>query len=208
VGAHVKALITLCKRQAATSEEGTHIIAVWVDQLLAKSEEILDEYISQFSNADKNDSFKTPQPTSKTRSRTKKKGKSKSSDFSSLSIQVVTAIFTVGALVLVCPTAKLGRLVTLLQAMVTSKGSSAGGEKHGRISLLPKQVAPAVYTQAWVTLGKICLADDKLAKSCIPLFVQVVYDSLLPFICMAYALFLPVFYKLHGSKSSHITLFP
>jgi condensin-2 complex subunit D3 len=172
VGAHVKALITLCKRQAATSEEGTHIIAVWVDQLLAKSEEILDEYISQFSNADKNDSFKTPQPTSKTRSRTKKKGKSKSSDFSSLSIQVVTAIFTVGALVLVCPTAKLGRLVTLLQAMVTSKGSSAGGEKHGRISLLPKQVAPAVYTQAWVTLGKICLADDKLAKSCIPLFVQ------------------------------------
>lgn len=172
VGAHVKALITLCKRQAATSEEGTHIIVVWVDELLAKSEEILDEYISQFSNAEKNDSFKTPQPTSKTRSRTKKKSKSKSSDLSSLSIQVVTAIFTVGALVLVCPTAKLGRLVTLLQAVVTSKGSSAGGTKHGRISLLPKQVAPAVYTQSWVTLGKICLADDKLAKSCIPLFVQ------------------------------------
>ena len=143
-----------------------------LDQLLAKSEEILDEYISQFSNADKNDNFKTPRPTSKTRSRTKKKGKSKSSDILSLSIQVVTAIFKVGALVLVCPTTKLGRLVTLLQAMVTSKGSSAGGAKHGRMSLLPKQVAPAVYTQSWVTLGKICLADDKLAKFCIPLFVQ------------------------------------
>ena len=142
-----------------------------LDQLLAKSEEILDEYISQFSNADKNDSFKTPRPTSKTRSRTKKKGKSKSSDILSLSIQVVTAIFKVGALVLVCPTTKLGRLVTLLQAMVTSKGSSAGSAKHGRMSLLPKQVAPAVYTQSWVTLGKICLADDKLAKFCIPVFV-------------------------------------
>lgn len=29
-----------------------------------------------------------------------------------------------------------------------------------------------MYTQAWVALGKICLADDKLAKSCIPLFLQ------------------------------------
>eukprot|EP01018_Ginkgo_biloba_P014838 Gb_33189 [translate_table: standard] len=169
VGAHVKALITLCKRKAATSEEGNRLIIVWVDQLLSKAEEILDEYISKFSNADKNDSFQTPQPTSRTRSRTKRKGKS---DLSSLSIQVVTAIFTIGALVLVCPAAKLGRLVTLLQAMVTSKNSNSEGKKHASGSLLPKQVEPAVYTQSWVTLGKICLADDKLAKSCIPLFVQ------------------------------------
>lgn len=40
VEAHVKALITLSKWRAATSKEGTHIIAVWIDQLLAKSEEI------------------------------------------------------------------------------------------------------------------------------------------------------------------------
>ncbi|KAH9315030.1 hypothetical protein KI387_023657, partial [Taxus chinensis] len=172
VGAHVKALIVLCKRQAVSEEEGNQIISAWVDQLLAKAEEIMDEYISQFSTADKTNSFKTPQPSSKTRSRIKRKGKAISSDFVSLSIQVVTAIFTIGALVLVCPTAKLGRLVTLLQAMVTSKASSVEGTKHRGASVLPKQVAPAVYTQSWVTMGKICLADDKLAKSCIPLFLQ------------------------------------
>ncbi|GJX66493.1 condensin-2 complex subunit D3 [Tanacetum coccineum] len=37
--------------------------------------------------------------------------------------------------------------------------------------------APSLYIQAWLTTGKICLADDKLAKRYIPLFVQEMENS-------------------------------
>lgn len=59
VDAHVKALITLCKRQASSEEEGNQIISAWVGQLLSKAEEILDAYVIQSSNSDNVNSFKT-----------------------------------------------------------------------------------------------------------------------------------------------------
>nr|GEV66980.1 condensin-2 complex subunit D3 [Tanacetum cinerariifolium] len=39
------------------------------------------------------------------------------------------------------------------------------------------ETAPSLYIQAWLTTGKICLADDKLAKRYIPLFVQEMENS-------------------------------
>ncbi|CAM6033215.1 unnamed protein product [Sphagnum compactum] len=89
--------------------------------------------------------------------------------------QVVTAIFTVGALAVVCPTAKAGPLVTILQALVIPKKSLPGKENNGSeaegVHFLGK-VSPEVCVQAWVALSKLCLADEDLAKRCIPFFFQ------------------------------------
>jgi len=89
--------------------------------------------------------------------------------------QVVTAIFTVGALAVVCPTAKAGPLVTILQALVIPKKSLPGKENNGSeaegVHFLGK-VSPEVCVQAWVALSKLCLADEDLAKRCLPFFFQ------------------------------------
>jgi hypothetical protein len=35
------------------------------------------------------------------------------------------------------------------------------------------EVPPAVRAHAWITLGKLCLVDEALAKRCLPFFIQV-----------------------------------
>ncbi|XWS53609.1 hypothetical protein CRYUN_Cryun10bG0015700 [Craigia yunnanensis] len=165
VNAHVKALRTLCKRKALNSEEADRLVLKWLQLLLSKACEILEKYISYNKEANKSNSFFTP-PRSGSR-----KGK-QAATASRLLSKAITAVYTVGSLVVVCPSADVSSIVPLLYTVITS------GNPDPKLNKLPgprvslKQTAPSLYIQAWLTMGKICLADGKLAKSYIPLFVQ------------------------------------
>lgn len=86
--------------------------------------------------------------------------------------QAIIATYTIGSLVIVCPLADLKAIIPVLHTIITS------GSSGPKLNKLPhpvdsiKQTAPSLYIQAWLTMGKICLADGKLAKRYIPLFVQ------------------------------------
>ncbi|XVE65605.1 hypothetical protein DITRI_Ditri08aG0013700 [Diplodiscus trichospermus] len=165
VNAHVKALRTLCKRKTVNLEEADQLVLKWLQLLLSKACEILEKYISDNKEANKNSSFFTP-PRSGSR-----KGK-QAATASRLLSKAVTAVYTVGSLVVACPSADVSSIVPLLYTVITS------GNPDPKLNKLPgprvslKQTAPSLYIQAWLTMGKICLADGKLAKSYIPLFVQ------------------------------------
>ncbi|XP_027119793.1 condensin-2 complex subunit CAP-D3 [Coffea arabica] len=165
VNAHVKALRTLCKRKALNPEEADSLVIKWVHQLLSKASHVLDMYISQDSDKNKN-TFLTPH-SSGTRH-----GKAVTASMSKLLLQAITAVYTIGSLVIICPSADLKAIVAVLHTIITSGNS----DTKSKISVGPafsvKEVAPSLYVQAWLTMGKICLADGKLAKRYIPLFVQ------------------------------------
>ncbi|KAI8566056.1 hypothetical protein RHMOL_Rhmol02G0009600 [Rhododendron molle] len=167
VNAHVKALRTLCKRKALTIEEADGLVKKWVHQLLSKASRVLDMFMSKDSEGNKDTGFLTP-PTSGI-----KKGQRAAADttFRLLS-QAIIATYTIGSLVIVCPSADLKAIIPVLHTIITS------GSSGPKLNKLPhpvdsiKQTAPSLYIQAWLTMGKICLADGKLAKRYIPLFVQ------------------------------------
>ncbi|MBA0813307.1 hypothetical protein Gohar_027170 [Gossypium harknessii] len=165
VNAHVKALRTLCKVKSLNPEEADQLVMRWGQQLLSKAHEILEKYISDDKEANNNNSFFTP-PRSGSR-----KGK-QAARASRLLSKTVTAVYTVGSLVVVCPAADVSSIVPLLYTVVTSGNSDPKLNKLPGPKVSLKQTAPSLYIQAWLTLGKICLADGKLAKSYIPLFVQ------------------------------------
>ncbi|CAL9074433.1 unnamed protein product [Musa textilis] len=165
VDAHIKALKTLCKRKATKAEEGDLLILKWVHQLLSKALEILNSYISEASESGNINGFLTPPQNSR------KKGKRDASLLKS-ALQAVTAVFTVGSLILVCPSADLQGIVPVLHTIITSGNSKPKPRKLAGSTVSFKEVAPTLYIQSWVTMGKICLVDDKLAKRYIPLFVQ------------------------------------
>lgn len=137
-------------------------------QLLSKALKIIKSYISEFSDSSKANSFRTPPQTRSGRT----KGKKETALPKSLQ-QAVVAVFSVGSLILVCPSADLQGVIPLLHTIVTSSSSEAKPKKLAGLTVLLKEKAPSLYTQSWVTLGKICLVDGKLAKLYIPLFVQV-----------------------------------
>ncbi|KAL7595809.1 hypothetical protein Lser_V15G30715 [Lactuca serriola] len=167
VTAHVKALRTLCKQKAKTPEEADSLVIKWVHQLLSKASKTLETYLTKESEINKGSTLLTP-PT-----RTKGNNKNKSSTtMSRLLSQAVTAVYTIGSLVIICPLADLKSIVPILHNIITSGISDPKLKKLASMSLSVKQVAPSLYTQAWLTMGKICLADGKLAKRYIPLFVQ------------------------------------
>lgn len=161
----MKALKTLCKRKAGSSEEGNTLVLTWVHQLLSKALKILDKYVKEISEANKVSSFLTP-PSGRRR------GKKEGSTSKSM-LQAVTAVFTIGSLVLICSSADLQGITPLLHTIITSGNSGPKPKKLADITVSVKEVAPSLYIQSWVTMGKICLIDGKLAKSYIPLFVQV-----------------------------------
>ncbi|XP_077240688.1 binding protein [Tasmannia lanceolata] len=165
VDAHVKALRTLCKRKAMTSKEGDDLVSVWVHQLVSKALRILNNHVFEVPETSKNNSFLTP-PQSGSR-----KGKREATIYESLS-QAVNAVFTVGSMVLVYPSADVKDIVPLLHTIITSGGSEPKPKELSGLTLPIKKVGPSLYVQSWLTMGKICLADDKLAKRYIPLFVQ------------------------------------
>ncbi|XP_015899874.3 uncharacterized protein LOC107433135 [Ziziphus jujuba] len=164
VNAHVKALRTLCKRKASNQKEADALVMKWVYELLCKASQILKNYISEDSEGNTNSIFSTP------RSGTKKSKKAKALS-RSLS-RAVIAVYTIGSVVMICPSADTRTIIPLLHTVITS------GNSDPKLKRLPgsteslRQKAPLLYNHAWLTLGKICLADEKLAKRYIPLFVQ------------------------------------
>ncbi|XP_066359549.1 condensin-2 complex subunit CAP-D3-like [Miscanthus floridulus] len=164
VDAHVKALKTLCKRKAKSANEGDALILKWAQQLICSAFDILDQYIKEASESARGHSFVTPMTG-------KRKGM-KQTSASKSTLRAVVAVFTVGSLILACPTADVKDITPLLHTIVTS-GSSEPRPKNlvgGTISF--KELAPSLYIQSWDTLAKICLVDDKVAKRYIPIFVQ------------------------------------
>ncbi|XP_010269562.1 PREDICTED: condensin-2 complex subunit D3 [Nelumbo nucifera] len=165
VNAHVKALRTLCKRKALSPEEGDNLVLRWVNQLLSKALKVLETYISEASEVSKLNSFFTPPRTGD------RKGKRVAATSPSL-LRTVTAVYTIGSLVLVCPSADLKSILPLLHTIITSETSELKVKRLPGSAIPIKQIAPSLYNQSWLTMGKLCLADGKLAKRYIPLFVQ------------------------------------
>ncbi|XP_043722589.1 condensin-2 complex subunit D3 [Telopea speciosissima] len=165
VNAHVKALRTLCKQKALNKEEGDALVLKWVQLLLSEALKILETYIEGASEANKHNIFVTP-PTSVGRT-----GKRRATASRSL-LKAVTALYTIGSLVMVCPSADLNGIIPILHTIITSRNSEPKLRKLPGPTISIKQTAPSLYIQSWLTMGKICLADATLAKRYIPLFVQ------------------------------------
>lgn len=163
INAHVKALRTLCKQKASSPEEADKVVMKWVHQVLLKASQILEKYILEVSEVTKNSRFFTP-PS--------RKGK-RAAVMSRLLSEAVTAVYTIGSMVIVCPTADMSTITPLLHTIISSGNISPKLNKLPGPAVSLEQAAPSLYIQAWLTMGKICLADGKLAKDYIPLFVQV-----------------------------------
>ncbi|MCO5568222.1 hypothetical protein L7F22_021918 [Adiantum nelumboides] len=179
VGAHVKALHVLCIQKAASADEGDRLVTTWVEELLEKAGRVVTSYLSVCTDSEPTDidtSLHTSKPGGNKKygaescQRLNKSGRSTSTAVKT-SGQIIPAIFTVGALVLICPKLKLGNLATSLQALITSR--KAGLKLYNQDgTFVSEDLARGVVAQAWVTLGKMCLANHELAKRCIPLFLQ------------------------------------
>lgn len=117
----------------------------------------------KISNADKESTLLTPQ-TSKKESKTAQ---------SKLLAQAIVAIYTIGSLVIFCPSASLNDLLPIIHTVITSRSSDPKSSNLPLPTVPVKQFDPSLYAHAWLAMGKICLADGKLAKRYIPLFVQV-----------------------------------
>ncbi|TKY72597.1 Condensin-2 complex subunit D3 [Spatholobus suberectus] len=165
VDAHLKALKTLCKRKASNLKEAEALVLKWVHQVLSRASEIIEKFISENSEQNTQGSFFTP-PRSGTRKGSKSVAMSKSLS------KAVTAIYTVGSLVIVSPSADMSNVVPLLHTIITSGSSGLKLNKLPGPATSLQQEAPSFYIQGWLAMGKLCLADGKLAKNYIPLFVQ------------------------------------
>ncbi|XP_051125725.1 uncharacterized protein LOC127247761 [Andrographis paniculata] len=159
VNAHVKALKTLCMRKALNPEEADMLVMRWVNQLLSKASQVLEAYMSKISDASKDRSLFTPQTAP-------------SCIESKLLAQAISAVYTIGSLVIACQSINLNTVVPAIHAIITSGSSNRKSTKISGPVVPVKQVAPPLYIQAWLTMGKICLSDGKLAKRYLPLFVQ------------------------------------
>ncbi|KAK2394959.1 condensin-2 complex subunit D3 [Trifolium repens] len=165
VDAHVKALKTLCKRKASNDTEAEELVLRWVHQVLSGASRIIETFISDYSEQNAETDFFTPPRSGPSKGR--KSGRKRKS----LS-KAMTAIYTIGSLVIVCPSADMSTVSPLLHTIITS------GKSVPKLNKLPgsatslQEEAPSFYIQGWLTMGKLCLADGKLAKNYIPLFVQ------------------------------------
>ncbi|KAI3407688.1 Cnd1 domain-containing protein [Psidium guajava] len=165
VNAHVKVLRTVCKQKALSAGEADALILRWVRQLLSEATQVIEKYISENTQANEEGSFFTPPRSGNRRGR-------RSVTTSELLSQATIAAYTVGSLVIVCPSADLSTLIPLLHKIITSGDLNPKSKllQVSQVSL--KQTAVPLYIQGWLTMGKICLADGKIAKRYIPLFVQ------------------------------------
>lgn len=136
-----------------------------MQQLICKAVNILDEYIKETSEAAKGPKFFTPLSG-------KLKGRKDASAQKSMSHAVI-AVFTIGSLILACPTANVQGVIPSLHTIITSGNSQPRPKNLAGGTVSFKELAPSLYIQSWDTMAKICLVDDKLAKRYIPLFVQV-----------------------------------
>ncbi|KAK3435615.1 hypothetical protein EUGRSUZ_C00337 [Eucalyptus grandis] len=138
---------------------------VWVRQLLSRATQVIEKYISEDTQANEEGSFFTLPRSGNRRGR-------RSMTTSELLSQATIAAYKVGSLVIFCPSVDLSTVIPLLHEIITS------GDLHPKSKLLPapqvslKHVAASLYLQGWLTLGKICFMDGKIAKRYILLFVQ------------------------------------
>ncbi|XP_078445415.1 binding protein [Wolffia australiana] len=167
VDAHVKALTVLCKRKAVDDTEGETLVLKWVNQVASKGLEVVEKYIADVSRVKGDGDFQTP-PTEKKKNRKKKEMMITSGSLSN----AVAAVFTVGSMGLVCPSADFKGFIPRLHSMISSQNPDQRSKEFADCPASVKEIAPSLLIQSWVTLGKICLVDDKLAKRYIPLFVQ------------------------------------
>ncbi|XP_010666569.2 uncharacterized protein LOC104883713 [Beta vulgaris subsp. vulgaris] len=165
VNAHVKALKTLCKRKAMSPEEADALVTKSADQVFGKASHAIDMYLSEEQQTNKENDLFTPPRTCA------KKGKREATS-SSLLVQATTAVYTIGSLVIICPSLDVKAFVPVLHSMITSGTHEPRSNKLPGSTISIKEKAPCLYIQAWLTMGKICLADGKLAKRYIPLFIQ------------------------------------
>ncbi|XP_013598023.1 PREDICTED: condensin-2 complex subunit D3 [Brassica oleracea var. oleracea] len=164
VDAHVKALKTLCVKKARIPEESDVLVKKWVEQVLSKASKVTEKYIEGISS--NNLSFATPAMLGSRRS---KKLDSVSKKLS----KAITAVYTIGSCVIIYPSADTTKIVPLLHTVITSgSADSKLKNKLPQANACLKQKAPPLYSQSWLTMAKICLADGKLAKRYIPLFAQ------------------------------------
>jgi condensin-2 complex subunit D3 len=145
VGPHLEALVVLGKR----SSQGAAQMGEWAAELVGKAGDLLGAYVLSKSASPRSDPL-IPPPADPHAGGSSVPAPSERT--------VEAALFTVGALVAACSGPLPPRLVTLVQALV-----AAG----------PEGYSPQVTAHAWVALGKLCLADERLAKRCMPLLVQV-----------------------------------
>lgn len=158
----------MCKRKAANPEEADFLVKKWVDKLLSKASKILETYVSNDLEANKDSSFLTPPTQSSMSHRTE-------AAMSELLSRAISAVYTIGSIVLICPSVKINAVVPMLHKIITSGRSGSDSDKKPRPAVSIEETAPALYFQAWLAMGKICLADEKLAKRYIPLFVEVCF---------------------------------
>ncbi|TYJ15397.1 hypothetical protein E1A91_A10G181200v1 [Gossypium mustelinum] len=162
VNAHVKALRTLCKVKSLNPVEADQLVMRWGQQLLSKAHEILEKYISDDKEANNNNSFFTP-PRSGSR-----KGK-QAARASRLLSKTVTAVYTVGSLVVVCPAADVSSIVPLLYTVVTSGNSDPKLNKLPGPKELEKSDCAALCNNLVVMMADFCvrytaLVDCYIAK--------------------------------------------
>ncbi|XP_027338304.1 condensin-2 complex subunit D3 [Abrus precatorius] len=165
VDAHLKALKTLCKRKASNLKEAEALVLKWIHQVLSKASKIIEKFISANSVQNIESSFFTPPRSGISKCRN-------SVAMSKSLSKAVTAIYTIGSLVIVCPSADMSTVVPLLHTIITSGSSGPKLNKLPGPATSLQQEAPSFYIQGWLAMGKLCLADGKLAKNYIPLFVQ------------------------------------
>lgn len=151
--------------------EAEALVLKWVDQVLSRASRIIETFISDNSEQDAETGFFTPPrsgPSKGRKSVRKRKSLSKA----------ITAIYTIGSLVIVCPSADMSAVTPLLHTIITSGNSGPKLNKIPGPATTLQQEAPSFYIQGWLAMGKLCLADGKLAKNYIPLFVQVGLETL------------------------------
>lgn len=147
-------------------EEADALVTKSADQVFGKASHAIDIYLSEEQQTNKENDLFTPPRTCA------KKGKREATS-SSLLVQATTAVYTIGSLVIICPSLDVKAFVPVLHSMITSGTHEPRSNKLPGSTISIKEKAPCLYIQAWLTMGKICLADGKLAKRYIPLFIQV-----------------------------------
>lgn len=152
------------------------LVKKWVEQVLSKASKVTEKYIEGVSS--KNHYFATPATLGSRRSKRLDSGSKKLS-------KAVTAVYTIGSCAIIYPSADTTKIVPLLHTVITSGNSDSKLEnKLPQANVCLKQKAPPLYSQSWLTMAKICLADGNLAKRYIPLFAQVCRFAFADFFCL------------------------
>ncbi|GMH11882.1 hypothetical protein Nepgr_013723 [Nepenthes gracilis] len=194
VNAHVLTLKTLCKRKALNPEEADALVTKWVHQILTKALRIIQVYLSDEPEVSIENAFVTPTAS------VSKNGK-RAVALSRWLCQAITAVYTIGSWVIICPSIDLKEIIPVLLSIITSRSPELrpNGLPGSTASL--KQKAPSLFIQAWLTMGKICLADGKLAKGYMPLFLQV-FEAKAPL--LAYNSLVEAVFALNDCHHAHM----